>query len=77
VNLVGEVIAKDPDVLGGTPVFRGTHVPFQAWIGGYIARPRRLSILNGAPDSPDGFCAFYVALKKFDSFWKSPRIRTV
>jgi uncharacterized protein (DUF433 family) len=24
------VIARDPDVLGGTPVFRGTRVPFQA-----------------------------------------------
>jgi uncharacterized protein (DUF433 family) len=30
VNLAGEVIVKDPDVLGGTPVFRGTRVPFQA-----------------------------------------------
>jgi uncharacterized protein (DUF433 family) len=27
---VEEVITKDPDVLGGTPVFRGTRVPFQA-----------------------------------------------
>ena len=27
---VQEVIIKDPDVLGGTPVFRGTRVPFQA-----------------------------------------------
>ena len=24
------VICRDPDVLGGTPVFCGTHVPFQA-----------------------------------------------
>jgi len=24
------VITRDPDVLGGTPVFRGTRVPFQA-----------------------------------------------
>jgi uncharacterized protein (DUF433 family) len=24
------VITKDPAVLGGTPVFRGTRVPFQA-----------------------------------------------
>jgi uncharacterized protein (DUF433 family) len=24
------VIAKDPDVLGGIPVFRGTRVPFQS-----------------------------------------------
>ena len=30
VNLAGEVIVKDPDVLGGAPVFRGTRVPFQA-----------------------------------------------
>lgn len=25
-----EVISKDPEILGGTPVFRGTRVPFQA-----------------------------------------------
>jgi uncharacterized protein (DUF433 family) len=25
-----EVITKDPDILGGTPVFRGTRVPFQS-----------------------------------------------
>jgi uncharacterized protein (DUF433 family) len=30
VNLFDEVIVKDPDILGGTPVFRGTRVPFQA-----------------------------------------------
>lgn len=24
------IILRDPDVLGGTPVFRGTRVPFQA-----------------------------------------------
>lgn len=24
------VIIKDPEILGGTPVFRGTRVPFQA-----------------------------------------------
>jgi uncharacterized protein (DUF433 family) len=24
------VIVRDPDVLGGTPVFRGTRVPFQS-----------------------------------------------
>jgi uncharacterized protein (DUF433 family) len=30
MNLGEEVIVKDPDVLGGTPVFRGTRVPFQA-----------------------------------------------
>jgi uncharacterized protein (DUF433 family) len=30
MNLAGEAIVKDPDILGGTPVFRGTRVPFQA-----------------------------------------------
>ena len=25
-----EIIVKDPDILGGTPVFLGTRVPFQA-----------------------------------------------
>jgi uncharacterized protein (DUF433 family) len=25
-----DIITKDPDVLGGTLVFRGTRVPFQA-----------------------------------------------
>jgi len=25
-----DIIAKDPDILGGKPVFRGTRVPFQA-----------------------------------------------
>ena len=30
VKLAGEVIVKDLDILGGTPVFRGTRVPFQA-----------------------------------------------
>ncbi len=24
-----EMIVRDPDVLGGTPVFRGTRVPFE------------------------------------------------
>jgi uncharacterized protein (DUF433 family) len=26
------IIVKDPDILGGEPVFRGTRVPFQALI---------------------------------------------
>jgi|GEM_PF-670683 len=30
VNLRDEVIVKDLDILGGTPVFRGACVPFQA-----------------------------------------------
>jgi len=27
-----EVIVKDPDILGGVPVFRGTRVPLQAML---------------------------------------------
>jgi uncharacterized protein (DUF433 family) len=30
MNLSDKVIVKDLDILGGTPVFRGTRVPFQA-----------------------------------------------
>jgi uncharacterized protein (DUF433 family) len=29
-NEVLSIIVKDPDILGGCPVFRGTRVPFQA-----------------------------------------------
>jgi uncharacterized protein (DUF433 family) len=28
--LSNNVITRDPEILGGTPVFRGTRVPFQA-----------------------------------------------
>lgn len=27
---ITEIIVRDPEILGGTPVFRGTRVPFQA-----------------------------------------------
>jgi len=27
-----DIIARDPEVLGGTPVFRGTRVPFQTML---------------------------------------------
>jgi uncharacterized protein (DUF433 family) len=30
VNTAEQVIRIDPDILGGTPVFAGTRVPFQA-----------------------------------------------
>ena len=29
MGALSQSITKDPDVLGGTPVFRGTRVPFQ------------------------------------------------
>jgi uncharacterized protein (DUF433 family) len=30
VESSNNVVVRDPEVLGGTPVFRGTRVPFQA-----------------------------------------------
>jgi uncharacterized protein (DUF433 family) len=30
LNRQNEILIKDPEILGGTPVFRGTRVPFQA-----------------------------------------------
>ena len=27
-----DIIVKDQDILGGTPVFRGTRAPFQAFL---------------------------------------------
>lgn len=32
MTTANSVICRDPEVLGGTPVFRGTRVPFQALI---------------------------------------------
>ena len=29
---VSEIVVKDPNILGGTPVFRGTRVPFHALV---------------------------------------------
>jgi uncharacterized protein (DUF433 family) len=31
-NHANEAIVRDPDVLGGVPVFRGTRVPFQTLV---------------------------------------------
>jgi uncharacterized protein (DUF433 family) len=30
MSALNELITRNPDVLGGTPVFRGTRVPFQS-----------------------------------------------
>ena len=30
MRTIANMIVKDPEILGGTPVFRGTRVPFQA-----------------------------------------------
>jgi uncharacterized protein (DUF433 family) len=38
----GDVIVKNPQILGGTPVFRGTRVPFQSLID-YLEHGRDLA----------------------------------
>ena len=44
-----DVIVKDPEVLGGVPVFRGTRVPFQALLD-YLEGGQPLSeFLNDFP----------------------------
>jgi uncharacterized protein (DUF433 family) len=48
VNTPNSVIVRDPDVLGGTPVFRGTRVPFQALLD-YLEGGQTLG------DFPDDF----------------------
>ena len=37
-----DIIVRDPEILGGTPVFRGTRVPFQALLD-YLEGEQTLS----------------------------------
>lgn len=39
-----DVIVKDRDILGGTPVFRGTRVPFQALLDYHLLRNAKLCL---------------------------------
>jgi hypothetical protein len=41
-----DMIARDPDILGGAPVFRGTRVPFQALSGRRMVRILPRSVLS-------------------------------
>lgn len=41
------VITKDPDILGGAPVFRGTHVPFR-WLFDYLEANQTLDVFLDA-----------------------------
>jgi uncharacterized protein (DUF433 family) len=43
------VISRDPDVMGGTPVFRGTRVPVQTLIEYLEARETIDDFLEGFP----------------------------
>ncbi len=43
MSRIDEIIVKDPDVLAGTALFRGTRVPFQALLD-YLEFARVLSV---------------------------------
>ena len=52
------VVHKDPDILGGTPVFVGTRVPFRNLID-YLERGRSLDeFLDSFPTVSRDRCAF-------------------
>jgi uncharacterized protein (DUF433 family) len=46
---VDTIIVKDPEILGGTPVFRGTRVPLQALFDSLEAGETLESFLEGFP----------------------------
>jgi uncharacterized protein (DUF433 family) len=43
------IIVKDPDILGGTPVFRGTRVPVQALFDSLESGETLKEFLEGFP----------------------------
>jgi len=45
------IIVKDPDILGGVPVFRGTRVPFQ-----FRATTARRRLMLDLPGRRTGVC---------------------
>ena len=47
--MANEVIVRDPDVLGGTPVFRGTRVPVRVLIEHLEAGDRLDDFLESYP----------------------------
>lgn len=44
-----DLIVKDPDILGGTPVFRGTRVPLQALFDSIESDETLEEFLEGFP----------------------------
>jgi uncharacterized protein (DUF433 family) len=49
VASVGNIIVKDPEILGGTPVFRGTRVPLQALFDSLEGGETLEAFLEGFP----------------------------
>lgn len=59
-----QIIVKDPDILGGAPVFRGTRVPFQSMLD-YLESGATLDeFLDDFPTvtREDAICALELAL---------------
>ena len=46
---IDTIIVKDPDILGGTPVFRGTRVPLQALFDSLEGGEALEAFLEGFP----------------------------
>ena len=46
-----DIIVKDPDILGGTPVFRGTRVPLQALFDSIESGETLEEFLEGFPSA--------------------------
>jgi uncharacterized protein (DUF433 family) len=46
------VIVRDPEILSGQPIFRGTRVPFQASLTTWRAETRWMNSSNSTPVSP-------------------------
>lgn len=49
---IGDMIVKDPEILGGTPVFRGTPVPLRALFDSLESGEAIEDFLEGFPSVP-------------------------
>ncbi|HKT89001.1 MAG TPA: DUF433 domain-containing protein [Candidatus Sulfotelmatobacter sp.] len=49
---IGDMIVKDPEILGGTPVFRGTRVPLRALFDSLESGETIEDFLEGFPSVP-------------------------
>lgn len=49
---IGDMIVRDPEILGGTPVFRGTRVPLRALFDSLESGETIEDFLEGFPSVP-------------------------
>lgn len=52
MTAIGDMIVKDPEILGGTPVFRGTRVPLRALFDSLESGETIEDFLEGFPSVP-------------------------